>query len=289
MSTIIQHHTLAKNKDPGYPTISCIIGNFRIEQALLDLRASVNLLPYLVYEQLGLGELKPTTITLQLVDRSVKIPRGVVEDMLVQIDKFYFPVDFIVLDTQPMLNACTQIRIILGRPFLATSNALINYRNGAIKLSFGNITLELNIFNICKQPRDVEDVHEVNLIEILVQDHFLPSLFSDPLEASLAHFNNSDEDSIISSINSLLQSAPLLDTDMWRTRFEELPPRDTISIPSSVQIPKLELKPLPYELKYAFLGYAETFSVVNSSQLDQNQEEKLIDVLREHKGAIGWS
>ena len=105
------------------------------------------------------------------------------------------------------------------------------------------MTLELNIFNICKQPGDVEDVHEVNLIETLVQDHFLPSLFSDPLEACLSHFNNFDEDSVISSINSLLESAPLLDTDKWRTRFEELPPRDTIPIPSSVQTPKLELKP----------------------------------------------
>ena len=106
-----------------------------------------------------------------------------------------------------------------------------------MKLSFGNMTLELNIFNICKQPGDVEDVHEVNLIETLVQDHFLPSLFSNPLEACLS------QDSVFSSVNSLLESAPLLDTDKWRTRFEELPPRDTIPIPSSVQTPKLELKP----------------------------------------------
>ena len=92
---------------------------------MLDFGASVNLLPFSVYEQLGLGELKPTTITLQLTNRSVKIPRGVVEDVLVKIDQFYFSVDFIVLDTQPVLNACTQIPIILGHPFLATSNALI--------------------------------------------------------------------------------------------------------------------------------------------------------------------
>jgi hypothetical protein len=69
-------------------TISCVIGNFRTEKALLDLGASVNLLPYSVYEQLGLGELKPTGIILQLEDRSVRTPRGIVEDVLVQIDKF---------------------------------------------------------------------------------------------------------------------------------------------------------------------------------------------------------
>ena len=60
--------------------------------------------------------------------------------------------------------------MILGRPFLATSNALINCRNGVLKLSFGNMTLELNIFNNCKQTRDEEDVHEVTLIETIVQD-----------------------------------------------------------------------------------------------------------------------
>ena len=104
---------------------------------MLDLGASVNLLPFSVYEQLGLGELKETSIVLQLTDRSVKVPRGVVEDVLVQVDKFYFPVDFIVLDTQPVVNAHAQIPIILGRPFLATSNALINCRNGVLKLSSG--------------------------------------------------------------------------------------------------------------------------------------------------------
>ena len=73
-----------------------------MEKALLDLGASVNLLPYSVYKKLGLGELKPTTITLSLADRSVKIPKGIVEDVLVKVDKFYYPMDFVVLDTDPV-------------------------------------------------------------------------------------------------------------------------------------------------------------------------------------------
>ena len=71
-----------------------------MEKALLDLGASVNLLPYSVYKQLGLGELKPTTITLSLADRSIKIPKGTVEDVLIQVDKFYYPVDFVVIQNQ---------------------------------------------------------------------------------------------------------------------------------------------------------------------------------------------
>lgn len=98
VSAILQLKTPPKYKDPGCPTISCIIGNQKVDQALLDLGVSVNLLPFSVYQQLGLGEFKPTRVTLQLADRSVKVPRGIVDDVLVQVDKFYVPVDFIVLD-----------------------------------------------------------------------------------------------------------------------------------------------------------------------------------------------
>uniref|UniRef100_A0A2N9I9L5 Reverse transcriptase/retrotransposon-derived protein RNase H-like domain-containing protein n=1 Tax=Fagus sylvatica TaxID=28930 RepID=A0A2N9I9L5_FAGSY len=291
VSAIIQHNTPPKYKDPGCPTISCVIGNFRIEKALLDLGASVNLLPYSVYEQLGLGELKPTGIILQLADRSVKTPRGIVEDVLVQIDKFYFPVDFIVLDTHPVSNVGIQIPIILGRPFLATSNALINCRNGVMKLSFGNMTLEVNIFNICKQPGDDDGFHEVNLIETLVQDQFNLTCLSDPLESCLVNsldFDD-DEDSEVAHICSVLNSSQVLEVNAWRPKFEELPPRNIMPVPSSVEAPKLELKPLPVELKYAFLGQEETFPVVISSKLNDEQESKLLKILRMHKGAIGWT
>ena len=102
VSSIIQCKTMVKYKDPGAPTISVNIGGTCIDKALVDLGASVNLLPYSVYRQLGLGELKLTNITLSLADRSVKIPKGIVEDVLVKVDKFYYPVDFVVLDTEPV-------------------------------------------------------------------------------------------------------------------------------------------------------------------------------------------
>ncbi|XP_026399295.1 uncharacterized protein LOC113295162 [Papaver somniferum] len=83
VSSIISQKYPVKFKDPGCPTVTCVIGSQKIENALLDLGASVNLLPFWVYEQLGLGEMKPTRITPQLADRSVKIPRGIIEDVLV--------------------------------------------------------------------------------------------------------------------------------------------------------------------------------------------------------------
>jgi hypothetical protein len=114
VSSILQYKLPIKYKDPGCPTIACMIGVSQIERALLDLGASVNLLPYSIYVQLGLGELKLTSMTLQLADRSVKVPRGVVEDVLIKVDKFYFPVDFIVLDTEPVHNVGSQMPVILG-------------------------------------------------------------------------------------------------------------------------------------------------------------------------------
>ncbi|XP_077215753.1 uncharacterized protein LOC143850384 [Tasmannia lanceolata] len=152
LDVISQVPSYAK-KDPNCPTISRTISNTKIDHALLDLGASVNLLPYTVYQQLGLGELKSTTVTLQLVDRSVKTPKWMVEDVLVKVGEFLFYVDFIVLDTQPVEHVKDQIPIILGRPFLhATSNALINCRNGLMKLSFGNTYVDFNVFRLGKQP-----------------------------------------------------------------------------------------------------------------------------------------
>ena len=146
-----------KYKDPGSPTISVNIGGTCIDKALLDLGASVNLLPYSVYKQLGLGELKPTNITLSLAHRSLKIPKGIVEDVLVKVDKFYYLVDFVVLDTEPVVEGTNQVPIILGRPFLAISNAIINCRNGVMQLTFGNMTLELNIFHIGSKHKSTEE------------------------------------------------------------------------------------------------------------------------------------
>ena len=161
VSAIIQSKNLVKYKDPGSPTISVNIGGACIDKSLLDLGASVNLLPYSVYKQLGLGELKPTNITLSLADRSVKIPKGIVEDVFVKVDKFYYPIDFVVLDTEPIENGPSHVPIILGRPFLATANAIINCRNGVMQLTFGNMTLELNIFHLNNKHKLVETENQM--------------------------------------------------------------------------------------------------------------------------------
>ncbi|KAL6514868.1 hypothetical protein OROGR_020447 [Orobanche gracilis] len=288
VSSIIQNKTPVKYKDPGSPTISCVIGDHNIKRALLDLGASVNLLPYSVYTQLGLGELKSTSVILQLADRSIKIPRGIIEDVLIQVDKFYFPVDFIVLDTEPVENVKEHIPVILGRPFLATSNALINCRNGIIKFSFGNMTVELNMFNISEQHDDHDDVCEVNMIESM-GPYFFPKINDDNLfESCLAHFGSDfDIDSSINEVNSLLESTPLLDNYTWKAKIEPLENQMNKEVP--IEESKIELNPLPESLKYAFLGPSENLPVIIAFDLDEEREDKLTNVHKEHKEAIGWT
>jgi len=89
-----------KCKDLGWPTISIVIGYHNIHRALLELGASVNLLPFTMYERFGLGELKPTTTVFQLADQSTRLFREMVEDVLIKVGEFIFLVDFIVLETE---------------------------------------------------------------------------------------------------------------------------------------------------------------------------------------------
>ncbi|KAH9750378.1 hypothetical protein KPL71_013853 [Citrus sinensis] len=243
-----------------------------------------------IFKQLGLGELKSTPIILQLADRSMKIPRGIIEDVLIQIDKFYYPVDFIVIDTQHVQDPKKHTPVILGRPFLATADALINCRNGNMQLSFGNMTMELNIFNVTKQPQEEDEFVEANMIEELVEDSFISNYTDDPLEACLTHsdlsFNN---DSAIAKVSALLDAPLITDTTKWKTKSELLPHSEKKIGPSAEAPPKLELKALPDTLEYAFLGESDTLPVIISSSLDLEQKGKLLGILKEHKEAIGWT
>ena len=82
----------------------------------------------------------------------MKIPKGEIIDVLIRVGDFIYPVDFIVLETQPMSNLRSQTPVILGHPFLATANAIINCRNGSMRLTFGDMTKEVNVFNLVRQP-----------------------------------------------------------------------------------------------------------------------------------------
>ena len=102
-----------------------------------------------IFKRLGLGEARPTTVTLQHADRSLKHPRGVIEDVLVKVDKFIFPADFIVLD----MEEDKEIPIILGRPFLATGRAMIDVKRGELKLRVHEDEVKFNVFEAVRHDR----------------------------------------------------------------------------------------------------------------------------------------
>ena len=97
------------------------------------------------------------------------------EGVLIQVEKFYYPVDFVdffVLDTEPAAVGANYVPIILGRPFLATSNAIIKCRNGVMQHTFGNMTLKLNIFHLSKMhilPVE-DDLEEVYIIDTILEE-----------------------------------------------------------------------------------------------------------------------
>ena len=114
-SAVFQRRMPKKCTDPGMVTILCVICDIKIDKAMLDLGASINVLPYSLYKSLGLGPLHETRIVVQLANRSTICPRGVVEDVLVMVDNVIFPADFFVLDMEHDDHAAP---ILLGRPFI---------------------------------------------------------------------------------------------------------------------------------------------------------------------------
>ncbi|XP_040994322.1 uncharacterized protein LOC121240861 [Juglans microcarpa x Juglans regia] len=232
VSALILSKTLQKFRDFASPNISIMIGESRIGRTLLDLESSVNLLPFSVYEQLGLGELKNTFIMLQLVDRSVKQPTSTIY----------------------------QAPVILGRPFLNTSNALINCRSGVLKLSFGNMALKLNIFNACKMPSHFDDTSDLNVVESLTPTRFICS-----------NFSFSDDDSIFQTPELMKKLTMLM--------------KMSLKFWTVLQIILYHLK---CNLEVQDSNHKDTFLVVIYSKLNKKNEAQLIEILRKYRGAIGW-
>ena len=277
-SAILQRKLPQKLKDPGSFTISCTIGNAIFERALCDLGARINLMPLSIFMRFGLGEARPTTVTLQLADRSLKHPRGIIEDVLVKVDKFIFPTDFIVLD----MEEDKEIPIILGRPFLATGRAMIDVQRGELKLRVQEEEVKFIVFEAVRHPAESDTCFMADIVEAIVSSQ---SGLTDPLETSLvenASENLSDEaEEYVKWMDSFGHNR--------RKYFESLGEGAKPPVPSIEHPPKMEQKPLPSHLKYAYLGVESTLPVIISSSLTAMEEEKLLRVLRDHKQALGWS
>ena len=131
-SVVIQKILPPKHKDSGSVTIPCSIGEVTVGKALIDLGASINLMPLSMCKRLGELEIMPTKITLQLVDRSITKPYGVIEDVLVRVKHFIFPANFVVMDICEDID----IPVILGRPFILTASCIVDMGRKKLELGF---------------------------------------------------------------------------------------------------------------------------------------------------------
>ena len=158
-------------------------------------------------------------------------------------------------------------------------------------LSFGNMTINLNIFNVIKGMGDEEDACEVNMVDSVVHKYLDNVSHDDPLMSCLVSPSWDKEVITLKSefLHSIIEHNEVLEVNGWAPKFEPLPPNEDKALPSEENPPKLELKPLPSHLKYAFLGAEETFPVIISSSLEMNQENQLLEILRTHRTALGWT
>ncbi|CAN6567565.1 unnamed protein product [Malus baccata var. baccata] len=305
VSAILQRKLPPKCKDPGSFTIPCVIGNTRFESAMLDLGASINVMPYSIYASMNLGALKNDGVIIQLADRSNAYPKGVLEDVLVQVNNLVFPADFYVLEMDESDHA-PSLPILLGRPFMKTARTKIDVYSGTLSMEFDGDVVNFNLSDSIKYPSDDHSCFSIDIIDSLAQG-YLDDLNDDALEkvitrgmelktkgADCMHAHGI-QDSLhavppseeLLEVVAALESSPKLDGKY--TNRESIPISTNKLLPSIVQAPVLELKPLPSHLKYIFLGENETLPAIISSSLTAQEEEKLLRVLKEFKSALGWT
>ncbi|XP_021759253.1 uncharacterized protein LOC110724165 isoform X2 [Chenopodium quinoa] len=296
VSAVLQRKILPKCKDPGIFTIPCRIGNTRYERCMLDLGASINVMPLSIYKALNLGPLQDTRVIIQLADRSNTYPLGVIEDVLVQVNELVFPADFYVLD-MPNDESSNATPILLGRPFLKTSRTKIDVHSGILTMEFDGEVIRFNLFDAMRYPSDCESVSSIDVIDALTEQVFFLS-GHDALDVVLTesmekeqYTNLQEHFELKNDVKEAFSSLEVLPNKQGRyaDKFMKLPVTSNRLLPSVVQPPEVELKPLPDHLKYAFLGENDTLPVIIASNLTPTQEQKLVQVLKEHKTALGWT
>ncbi|KAM2208464.1 hypothetical protein ACFXTI_024457 [Malus domestica] len=165
VSTMLQRKLPPKYKDPGSFTIPFVIGNTRCEHAMLDLGASINVIPYSVYASMSLVDLKNDGVIIQLANRSNGYPKGVLEDVLVQVDYLIFAADFYMLDMEDLAHSPPS-PILLGRPFMRTTQTKIDVAKGALTMAFGGDMINFKISDSIENPNDVHSCFSIDVIKV---------------------------------------------------------------------------------------------------------------------------
>ncbi|GJS82215.1 reverse transcriptase domain-containing protein [Tanacetum coccineum] len=251
-SAVILNKLPKKLGDPGRFLIPCEFSGINTCNALADLGASINLMPYSVWKNLSLPKLTPTCMTLELADHSISEPIGIVEDVYVTVGKFQFLADFVVVDFEPD----PRVPLILGRSFLKTSRALIDVYEGEITLRVGREAITFNL--------DQTSTYNVTFL-----------IFSGFILFEEADFFAIEDD----------PTSPEVDPTYYD------PDGDILLLEAILNIngaPEVELKDLPPHLEYAFLEGNDKLPVIIAKDLKNEEKAALIKVLKSHKLTTPW-
>ncbi|CAN6583761.1 unnamed protein product [Malus baccata var. baccata] len=264
VSAVLQRKLPPKCKDPGSFTIPCVIGNTRFESAMLDLGASINVMPYSIYASMNLGELNNDGVIIQLADRSNAYPKGVLEDVLVQVNHLVFPADFYVLEMEDS-NHSSQLPILLGRPFMKTASTKIDVFKGTLTMEFDGEVIDFNISDAMRYPYDGHSCFSIDVIDSWAQE-FLDDLSEDALEKTLT------------------QSIGLKNEGL-ALRHAHDNNKEHLAVPIQEELVEMvaALESNPRHIEQ------ETLPVIISSSLTAQEEDKLVKVIREYRTAIGWT
>ncbi|GJR71649.1 reverse transcriptase domain-containing protein [Tanacetum coccineum] len=289
-SAVILKKLPKKLGDPVKFLIPCDFSKLVECLALADLGASINLMPISIWEKISLPELTPTQMILELADRSTTRPAGIAVDVFVKVGKFHFLADFVVVD----YIVDPRVPLILGRPFLRTTRALIDVYSEELTLQVDDEAITFKVGKTLRYSyNDAKSVNRIDVIDVSCEEYAQEevTLFWKKLKLVLQMIQfhreldaDFDPEGDLLPLEKLINDDPSSPFPLKELHFEEIK-----TIKSSIDDhPKLDLKDLPSHLEYAFLERTDKLPVIISKELKDEEKAALLKVLKSHKRAIAW-
>ncbi|XP_062114167.1 uncharacterized protein LOC133825205 [Humulus lupulus] len=235
--------------------------------------AIFNLMPLSIFQKLNLGEVTPTTISLQLANRSLTSPRGIIEDVLEEDQ---------------------EIMIILGRTFLAIGKALIDVHDGNLTLRVNGEEVKFNISNTMKFPKEKANCKRVDVVNPCLRDLFKTMFHKDPLELCLTTPISKEDLGVDLGMNDMEVVDSVFALEALQVKKEVSKKEDiykALTLDNSLEKKNttsdgLVLKQLFAHLRYAFLGDRSTNPIIISASLNEEDERKLLETLKRYSSAF---
>ncbi|KAK1651456.1 hypothetical protein QYE76_069261 [Lolium multiflorum] len=274
-SNIVSHPN--KPKQVSVPMLSVRIGD-HCYYGLCDIGASVSAIPYELYteimHEIDSCELEDIDVVIQLANRETISPIGIVRDVEVLCGKIKYPADFLVLGSA----ASDYCPIIFGRPFLNTCGAIIDCKKEKILTKFAGESYEFNFSKFTKTPYKADLPSNDFKMEQCASIVLVPN---NPLQQHLEDSESEVFRKERDELEEIFLRQPILKHD--------LPVEDLGTTPPPKEDPVFDLKPLPDNLKYAHIDDKKIYPVIISSKLSEIEEERLLEILKKHRGAIGYT